>query len=144
MCDAEQRIKTERFVEQDFRETLQETLECDAGINFSPYVDPFDQNIYGVAIYENGNDPEYVGRVFAKTVWEYWDGVRPYYDLFFPLPMQLLDVLMDEYLPFAFDRTNSPVDSFVEVVYDTASNIIERKYRGIMVDFYNETYKEAK
>lgn len=144
MCDAEQRIKTERFVEQDFRETLQETLEFDAGINFSPYVDPFDQNIYGVAIYENGNDPEYVGRAFAKTVWEYWDGVRPYYDLFFPLPTQLLDVLIDEYLPFAFDRTNSPVDSFVEVVYDTASNIIERKYRGIMVDFYNETYKEAK
>lgn len=144
MCDTEQRIKTERFVEQDFRETLQETVECDAGINFSPYVDPFDQRIYGVAIYENGNDPEYVGRVFAKTVWEYWDNQHPYYDLFFPLPMQLLDVLMDDYLPAWYDQTNALSDSFVEVVYDVASIIIERKFRRIMVDFYNETYKEER
>lgn len=144
MCNAEERIKTERFVEQDFRETLQETLECDAGINFYPYVDPIDQTIRGVAIYRDGNDPVYIGTAFAKTVWDYWDKQHPYYDLFFPLPNQLLDVLMDEYLPFWFDATNALVDSFVEEVYDVASNILDKKFRRIMTDHHNEIYKEAR
>lgn len=137
MCDSEYKANLKMFVLSDFRETFQETVEFDAGINFFPNVDPFDGNTYIMIPYST-NDSEYVGKSFGGIVWKYWDeNVDDYY---YPEPYDLLDALMDYYFYPWVDCTNAMLDDFVEEVYSTAYSIIDKEYRKVLNDFYREVY----
>jgi hypothetical protein len=138
MCESYGSVS--KAVLQDFRETFQETVEYDAGITFTPYVDPFDGSTYGVVIYSN-NNAEYVGKVFANIAWEYWD--KNVDSVYWPSPCELVDELFDTYLPDSFDMTGAWTNAFAQEVYETAQALVEQKFRPILNEKYDSYERKA-
>jgi hypothetical protein len=117
-----------------FYNTLDEKISCNAGIHLFPITDgPYwegGQPVTWLTIDVEKNDPEYVGRVVGKTVWNWWKNNAD--DVDFPSAPLLFDYAMEYYWNDVADETHAWHNDFFAIVSEVGLRLIEREYSALM------------